>query len=203
MPIYRIKEKFWFWDSDFFIQDEKGHNLYTLNRVWFSPNQTVVLKEDNQELLVIRKRIFSFKSCYQIVRDNKVLAEIKEKNIWFQQKHVLELADVEYVVDESKWSKKMFSIKHKGQEIAHVNKKMLDMSGSFWVDVKVDPTYYEGEALKEMSLTVLSACIVMIQLLYEHDRQVLKKEQKEAVKNMPLQMIKHDAPTKEETAPSF
>jgi uncharacterized protein YxjI len=196
MPIYRIKEKFWFWDSDFFIQDEKGHNLYTLNRVWFSPNQTVVLKEDNEELLVIRKRIFSFKPCFQIVRDDHVLAEIKEKNIWFQQKHVLELADVEYVVDESKWSHKMFSIKHKGVEIAHVNKKMLDMSGSFWVDVKVDPTYYEGEAMKEMSLTVLAACILMIQVLHEHDKQVLKKEQKKAVKKMPLQIIKHDAPEK-------
>mmetsp|Transcript_29961 Transcript_29961/g.49454 ORF Transcript_29961/g.49454 Transcript_29961/m.49454 type:complete len:196 (-) Transcript_29961:301-888(-) len=194
MPIYRIKEKFWFWDSDFFVQDEKGHNLYKLNRVWFSPNQSIVLKEENDELLVIRKRIFSFKPCYQIVRNDKVLAEIKEKTIWFQQKHVLELADVEYVVDESKWKKKMFSIKHQGVEVAHVNKKMLDMSGSFWVDVKVDPTYYEGEAMKEMCLTVLAACIIMIQVLHAHDRQVLKKEQKDAVSKMPLQVMKDEAP---------
>lgn len=190
MPIYRIKEKFWFWDSDFFIQDEQGNNLYQLNRAWFSPTQTVVLKEGSEELLVIRKKIFALKSCYQIIRDGQVLAEIKEKTIWFQQKHVLELADVEYVVDESKWSQKMFSIKHKGLEVAHVNKKMLDMSGSFWVDVKVDPSYYEGEALKEMCLTVLAACVIMIQLLHAHDREVIEQEKKEAVKKMPLQVLK-------------
>lgn len=199
MPVYRIKEKFWFWDANFFIQDEKGNNLYSLHKRWFAPDQAVVLKDgEDESLLTIRKRIFSFSPIYQIVRnDNTVIAEIKSKRVgaWLQQKHVLQLADAEYVVDESKWNKKIFSIKeHKGGvEIAHVNKKMLDMTGSFWVDVKVDPEYYEGEALTEVCLTVLAACVIMLQLLCERDRQDVKKEKErvrqEKLKKMPLQEV--------------
>jgi uncharacterized protein YxjI len=189
MLTYRIKEKFWFWDADFWIQDEKGHNLYKLNKKWFS--SSVALNEGDDELLIIRKPLFALKhDCYQIVRNKIVLAEIKEKLLWFQHKHVLELADVEYVVDESKWNNNsVFTIKNKGFVVAHVHKKMLDLTGSFWVDIDVDPAYYEGEALKEMCLTVLAACIVMLQLLHEQDRQILNKERKEALDKMPLQAI--------------
>ena len=51
------------------------------------------------------------------------------------------------------------------------------MSGAFWVDVKVGPTYYEGEAFKDMCGTVLAACIIMIEILREHDKQLAKVEQ--------------------------
>ena len=216
MPVYRIKEKFWFWDAAYFIQDEKGNNMYSLHKKWFAMDSAVEMKDEQQHegeetedennaprnnkketLLTIRKKILSFGTVYQVVRnDDTVVAEIKEKRVWLQQKHVLELADVEYIVDESKWHKKVFSIQHKGFEIAHVSKKMLDMSGSFWVDINVDPTYYEGEALKDMCATVLAACIIMIEVLCDNDRQALKEEKarkrQEKLDKMPVQEL-HDS----------
>ena len=66
----------------------------------------------------------------------------------------------------------------KGKEqLALVYKKKLDFSGALWVDVKVDPSYYEGEAMNDMCRTVLAACIIMIEILREHDKQFAKVEQ--------------------------
>ena len=195
MPVYRIKEKFWWWDAAYFIQDENGNNMYSLHKKWFAMDSAVEMKDEQQQqeeiegenspknaqketVLTIRKKILSLGGpVYQVVRnDDTVMAEMKEKRVWLQQKHVLELADIEYVVDESKWNKKMFSMKNKGTEIAHVHKKMLDMSGSFWVDVKVDPAYYEGEALKDMCATILAACIIMIEVLCDSDKEAQARE---------------------------
>jgi uncharacterized protein YxjI len=185
---YRIKEKFWFWDADFWIQDEKGINVYKLNKSWFNSN--ISLKEGDQELIVIRKPLFSLnRDCYQIVRNNNVLAEVKEKVVWFQQKHVLELSGIDYVVDESKWNKSMFTIKTKESTIAHVHKKMLDLTGSFWVEVDVDPSCLEAEAFKDLCLIILAACIVVIQILHGQDRQNKQREKREALDKMPLQVI--------------
>jgi uncharacterized protein YxjI len=167
MPLttYRIKEKFWFWDSDFWIQDEKGNNAYKLNKSWFNSN--ISLKEGDQELIVIRRAFFSLnRDCYQIVRNDNVLAEMKEKVVWFQQKYVLELSGVEYSVDATNWNKSMFTIKTKGSTIAHVHKKLLDLTGSFWVEISVDPSCYEPEAFKDLCLIILAACIVIIQILH-------------------------------------
>lgn len=190
--MYRIKEKFWWWDAAYFIQDENGNNMYSLHKKWLAMDSAVEMKDEQQQplegekdsksaqketVLTIRKKILSLGTVYQVVRnDDTVVAEIKEKRVWLQQKHVLELADIEYVVDESKWNKKMFSLKNKGTEIAHVHKKMLDMSGSFWVDVKVDPAYYEGEALKDICATVLAACIIMIEVLCDNDKEAQARE---------------------------
>lgn len=198
MPLYRLKEKFWWWEPAYTIQDEQGNNLYSLHRKWFAMDQAMEMKEELQKeseeqkqtketFLTIRKKLFSMGPVYEVVRrDAVVVAAIKEKRVaWFQQeRHVFELADVEYVVEEGQWKhKKAFSIqptkssKKNGDQIASVYQKRFDFSGAFWVDVNVDPAYYEGEAMKDMCGTVLAACIIMIEILREHDKQLVKVEQ--------------------------
>lgn len=146
-------------------------------------------KKEKEILLTIRKKIVSLGPVFQVIRsDNTVVAEIKKKRIWTQQRYVLDMADVEYVVDESKWrNQKTFSIRYsskKKETIADVFKKsrLRDMSGSFWVDVKVDPGYYEGQALKDMCATVLAACITMLQILSENEIEELKQQQERELK---------------------
>ena len=70
--------------------------------------------------------------------------------------------------------------------------KTFDLSRtSFWIDVNVDPSYYEGQALKDMCGTVLAACIIMIEILNEHDKHLLQlKQQEEKIKRQRLQAAK-------------
>jgi uncharacterized protein YxjI len=196
MPVYIIKEKFWFWDADYFVTNQNGHNMYKLRRHWWAPNQAVVFYDihdhDSQEM-VIRKRLWSpFQTVFELVRHQVLLGELKEaRNLLLQHKYVLILDGLEYTVDESRWkSKKMFSFKHRGTEIASVQKRALDLGNSFWVNVQVDTTYYEGDAMREVSLVVLGACLIMIQLLYQQDKHELEKQRKEKVKQMPQQIIR-------------
>lgn len=83
----------------------------------------------------------------------------------------------------------MFTIKSKGSTIAHVHKKILDLTGSFWVEVSVDPSCYDAEAFKDLCLTILAACIVMIQILHVQDRENKRRERREALDKLPLQVI--------------
>ena len=212
MPIYKIREKFWFWEADYYIQDEQGNTLFSLQNKWFAMDHAMKLideqpqtqlegddlverpidsppKKEKEILLTIRKKIVSLGPVFQVIRsDNTVVAEIKKKRIWTQQRYVLDMADVEYVVDESKWrNQKTFSIRYsskKKETIADVFKKsrLRDMSGSLWVDVKVDPGYYEGQALKDMCATVLAACITMLQILSENEIEELKQQQERELK---------------------
>jgi uncharacterized protein YxjI len=221
---FRIKEKFWFWDADFWIHDERGNNAYKLcNRSWFNSNLSLKDK-DGKELIVARKPLFSLnKDCYQISAFHRnpsscsstktiVLAELKEKVAWFQAKHVLILDNVEYVVDASKWSShNMFSIQSKGFTIAHVHKKRKDSTQSLWVDIAADDdddtddppplTSEESETdnpqddnkdkiINNMFLpVVVTACLIMIQILNKQDRKFKMRLKREALDNMPLQSI--------------
>lgn len=135
MPQYRVREKFWWWDAAYHIQDDQGANVYSLHRKWFAMDQAIEMRAEQppellegeaevedtpqstpvkETVLTIRKKVFSIGHVYEVVRnDNVVVASIKSKRVqWFQQeRHVFELADVEYVVEESKWkTKKSFSI---------------------------------------------------------------------------------------------
>lgn len=215
MPVktFRIKQKVWFWDADFWIQDERGNNAYKLcNRSLF--HSGLALKDkDGQELIIVRKPLFSLKKdCYQISacpRNSSSLssstdtttatattatsAEIKEKRVWFESKHVLILDQVEYVVDASKWSSHtMFSIQNKGFTIAHVHKKRTDRSQSLWLEVDASDDQPEVDGNQQdgvVCLTVVAACLVMIQILLKQDRRTKLRLKREALDNMPLQTI--------------
>jgi uncharacterized protein YxjI len=194
---YRIKEKFWIWESDIWIQNEKGTNAYKMGKKSFwSSNITVTdvtRKDQHQDLVSIRKPMISLHNdCYHIVRNsNDLIGEIKEKYIWLQAKHVFIFGNVEYVLDDSRWrSHSTFTMKFKGYTIAHVYKKMLDLTGSLWVDIDLDSSQYETDAIKEIHAVVLSACVVMIELLNKQLKKVKLQEQRDAIDKMPLQIIK-------------
>lgn len=232
MPIttFRIKEKFWFWDADFWIQDERGNKAYKLcNRSWFNSSLSLRDKDDT-EVIIVRKPLFSLKKdCFQISACRRnlsscsstktvVLAELKEKLVWFQSKHVLILDNVEYIVDASKWnSHTMFSIQNKSFTIAHVHKKRMDLTQSLWVEIATDgdaddnppPLTADDEPETEnhrddndddingnkdknnnMCLpVVLTACLIMIQILTRQDRMLKIRLKREALDKMPLQSI--------------
>ena len=215
MPVktFRIKEKVWFWDADFWIQDERGNNAYKLcNRSLFKSGLSLKDK-GGRELIIVRKPLFSLnKDRYQIsacpnnssslssstdttteTATTATSAEIKEKRTWFQSKYVLVLDQVEYVVDASKWSTHtMFSIQNKGFTIAHVHKKRTDRSQSLWLEVDASDDQPAADGNQQdniICLTVVAACLIMIQILHKQDRRAEMRLKREALDNLPLQTI--------------
>lgn len=176
MVFYRIKEKFFLWEPFYNIWDDQDNIVYSLHRKW-SVGQAIEMKDAQDEaVLTLRKKVVSWGPAWEVVRnDTVVVASIKEKKVsWFgQERRVLEMADVEYFLEDCNWnSKKSFSIQSKeGGEMALVYQ---NWRGCFWANVKVDAAYYEGEALKDMCSTVLAACIIMLEILRENDRETVK-----------------------------
>jgi uncharacterized protein YxjI len=219
---FRIKEKFWFWETDNSIQNDQGKNVYKLSKKsMLSSNITVTdltatattsttttatatatattatTTNQEQDLLLIRKPLISLQNdCYHIVRisDNQLIAQVKEKYIWLQAKRVFLFGDLEYLVDDCRWrSHSTFTMKYKGFTIAHVYKKMLDLTGSLWVDIDMDPSSsssYKGHTLREIHAVVISACMVLIQILNRQVKKAKLQEYRDAVDKMPLQTIK-------------
>ena len=216
MPVktFRIKDKVWFWDADFWIQDERGNNAYKLCSRSLLKSGLALRDNDGKELIVVRKPFFSLKKdCYRISacpRNSSSLssstdttaetaattatsAEIKEKRAWFESKHVMILDHVEYVVDVSKWSSHtMFSIQNKGFTIAHVHMRRTDRSQSLWLEVDASDDQLEADGNQQdsvMCLTLVAACLVMIKILHKQDRRTQMRLKREALDKMPLQTI--------------
>ena len=49
MPIYKIREKFWFWEADYYIQDEQGNTLFSLQNKWFAMDHAMKLIDEQPQ----------------------------------------------------------------------------------------------------------------------------------------------------------
>lgn len=159
--VYRIRESFWAWGSDFAITDEAGTPRFRVDGKAFSWGDKLSFQDAaGRELAFIRQELFSLRPRYRIERDGQMLAEVVKEFTWFRRKFTLDIPGPnDYVIDGSFWEHE-FRFTRLGQEAARVSKSYWALTDSYGVDIA------DGED----EVMILCACIVIDQVLHDERR---------------------------------
>ena len=154
--IYKIKEKFWSWGNDFTITDEYGNDKFLVDGRAFAWGDQLSFQDmQGNELAFIR----SFKPRYQIIIKGSVFAEVVKEFSWFNKKFTLDVPGPnDYEIDGTFWQHE-FEFRRSGRTVATVSKSYWDWTDSYGVKI------IDGED----DVSILCACIVIDQVLYDKD----------------------------------
>ena len=87
MKLY-IKQKVFSIGERFTVKDEFGNDRYFVEGEWLSiPKKFRILDAQNQEVLLLESKFFSFMPAYQIIRNGEVAAEIVKEFSFFRPKY--------------------------------------------------------------------------------------------------------------------
>ena len=145
MKLY-IKQKFFSIGERFTVKDEFGNDRYFVEGEWLSiPKKFRILDAQNQEVLLLESKFFSFMPAYQIIRNGEVAAEIVKEFSFFRPK---------YRIDGSPFSVEGdvfthdYTILRDGTPVASISKEWFTWGDSYMID------NYKGED-EEMLLAIL------------------------------------------------
>ena len=111
------------------------------------------------ELAFISQKLISFKPRYQIIIKGSVFAEVVKEFSWFNKKFTLDVPGPnDYEIDGTFWQHE-FEFRRSGRTVATVSKSYWDWTDSYGVKI------IDGED----DVSILCACIVIDQVLYDKD----------------------------------
>ncbi|WNJ18391.1 LURP-one-related family protein [Pontibacter sp. G13] len=159
--IYRIKEKFWSWGDSFNILDQDRNPTFQVKGKVFSWGDDLSLQDmEGYELARIQQRMFSFFPKYSIEIEGEPFAEVIKEFSWFNQSFTLDVPGPnDYEIKGSFWEHD-FTFRRGDRVVATISKRMFSWTDSYAVDI------VEGED----DLAILSACIVIDQVLHDESR---------------------------------
>lgn len=157
---YRIKEKFWAFGNDFYIEDEKGDRVFFIDGKAFSWGDKLSFQDmQGNELAYIAQKLLTFMPKYAIYRNDKLFAEVKKEFTWFRKQFTLDVPGPnDYTIDGSFWEHE-YVFKRGGRDVAVVSRRFFSLTDSYGVDI------VEGED----DVSILATCIVIDQVLYDEE----------------------------------
>jgi uncharacterized protein YxjI len=154
--LYKIKEKFWSWSSEFSITDQNDRAMFFVYGKAFSWGDKLSFQNtDKQEVAFIEQELFSWKPRYQISRQGVFLAEFVREWTWFKKEFTLDIPGPnDYSVSGSFWQHE-FVFTRGGREVARISKELWGWNHEYGVEI------VDGED----DVLILCACIVIDQVL--------------------------------------
>ena len=158
--VFKVKEKFWSFGNDFSIYDQAGNDVYHVKGKAFSWGDKLSFQDmRGNELAFISQKLLSFNPRYQIIKNGKVFAEVLKEWSWFKQKFTLDVPGPnDYNIEGSFW-KHEFQFTRQGKVVAEISKNMWNWTDAYGVKI------IDGED----NVSILCACIVIDQVLYDED----------------------------------
>ena len=159
---YLMKQKLWAWGDDFTIKDEAGHDRFFVDGKALAFRDKLSLQDTSgQELAFIRQRLLAWGPTYEIHRDGRLAAVVKQK-LWtlFKNRFTVDVDadgatpnDLE--VEGSFWDHE-YQFTRDGQPVATVSKRYFSWSDTYGVDIR------EGE-----DDPLILACTVVVDMATE------------------------------------
>lgn len=132
MGKYYINQKFSFRDR-FMVKDENMDDVFYAEGELFSLGKKIRLYTmDDEELLYIEQKVWTFLSNYKFYVGNQLISEIKQEFSFFKKRY--NIVTPNWRIEGDAWSMN-FDI-YEGQElIAQINKKWFSFMDAFEIDV--------------------------------------------------------------------
>lgn len=155
---YVIKEKFWSWGDDFFIQDANQNNVFFVDGIAFSWGNKLSFQDlQGNELAFISQKLLSWKPRYQIFRNGQMFAEVIKEFSWFTKEFTLDVPGPnDYSISGSFWQHE-YAFTRGGRRVASVSKSYFSWTDTYGIDI------IDGED----DISILCAAIVIDQVLHD------------------------------------
>lgn len=159
--VYNIKEEFWSWGDHFSIIDESGNDCFYVKGVPFSWGNNLSFQDVNgQEIAHISQKLMNWSPKYAIIIGGEPYAHLIKEFSWFNLSFTLDVPGPnDYTIEGSFWNHE-FVFRKQEKVIAIVSKKAWSLTDSYGVDIP--ESGYDVE--------ILSACIIIDQILYDRER---------------------------------
>ena len=145
MRLY-IKQKIFSLGERFSVKDEFGNDRYFVEGEWLSiPHTFRIYNAQNQEVLSLASKFFSFLPTYQIIRNGEVAAEIVKEFSFFRPKYRIDGSP--FSVEGDVFSHD-YTILRDGAPVASISKEWFTWGDSYMIN------NYNGED-EEMLLAIL------------------------------------------------
>lgn len=158
---YVMKQKWLSFGDDFRIQDERGRDVYYVDGRALSLGDKLSFQDmEENELAFIRQRLLAWGPTYEILRDGKVVAQVKKELFtFFRCKFEVDVPgpdDLEAVGDF--WDHE-YQFERRGDVVASVSKRWFSWTDTYGIEVA------DGED----DVVVLASAVVID--LVCHDRK--------------------------------
>ena len=145
MKLY-VKQKVFSIGERFTVKDEFGNDRYYVEGEFFSiPKRFHIYNSQNEEVLLLQSKMFSFLTAYQIIRNGEVAAEIIQKFSFFRPKYSIEGSP--FSVEGNVFSHD-YRILRDGNPVAEISKEWFTWGDSYMIN------NFSGED-EEMLLAIL------------------------------------------------
>ncbi|MCJ8331651.1 MAG: LURP-one-related family protein [Lentisphaeria bacterium] len=158
--IYRIREKFWGFGNNFSITDQYGNDCFIVKGKAFSWGDQLSFQDTSgHELAYIKQKLLSFQPRFEIYTNGNLFAKVTKEFSWFTKKFLLDVPGPnDYTIDGSFWMHD-YSFTRASGCVATVSKDIWGWTDSYGVEI------IDGED----DVSILCACIVIDQVLYDED----------------------------------
>ena len=163
---YIMKERIWSWGDDFRIKDEMGRDCFYVDGKAFSFGNKLSFQDMNgNELAFIDQKLLAWGPTYEVFRDGRLFAIVKEK-VWTFLKNRFTVdvgadgagpGDLEV---EGDFLDHEYEFRRDGRVAATVSKKWISLSDSYAIDVA------DGE-----DDVLILACAVVVDLCNHPDKR--------------------------------
>ncbi|MBK7876153.1 MAG: LURP-one-related family protein [Planctomycetes bacterium] len=134
---YVMKQKWLSFGDDFRVQDAQGRDLYYVDGRALSLGDKLSFQDmDGNELAFIRQRLLAWGPTYEILRDGRVVAQVKKELFtFFRCKFEVDVPgpnDLEAVGDF--WDHE-YQFERHGDVVASVSKRWFSWTDTYGIDV--------------------------------------------------------------------
>jgi len=159
---YVIKEKFWAWGDDFYIQDLHQNDIFFVDGAAFSWGDKLSLQDmDGNELAFISQKLLTWTPKYEIYRNGNLFAEVIKEFSWFNKEFTLDVPGPnDYSIQGAFW-RHDYQFSRGGRNVAVVSKARWAWTDTYGIEI------VDGED----DVSILCAAIVIDQVLHDEKQK--------------------------------
>jgi uncharacterized protein YxjI len=158
--LYMMKQKMWSFGDDFTIQDGQGNDAFFVDGKAFSMGDKLSFQDmAGNELAFIAQKLLSFKSTYQVYRDNALFASVVKEFTFFKEKFSVDVPGPNDYEVRGNFMSHEFEFIRSGRVVAKVSKQFFSWSDTYGIDI------VDGED----DVTILATAVVIDLVCHDGD----------------------------------
>ena len=149
---YLMKEKLWAFGDDFTIQDTEGKDVFFVDGKAFSLGKKLSFQDmQGQELAFISQKLLSFRSTFEIYREDQLFAEVVKELSFFKSKFTVDVPGPNDYTVKGNFMNFEYEFERSGSPVARVSKEFFSWGDSYGIDI----------ISNEDDITILATAVVI------------------------------------------
>ena len=132
---YYIKSKLFKIKEDFWVKNNRGEEVYFIDKEFFSFGLQFRVIENNNVLYRVWEKLLKFMPSYEIYDSNdNIIGYVKKQITFFRDNILVESNYGNFEIEGDIWHYR-YRINHNGRTVAYIDKELLSFTDNYYVDI--------------------------------------------------------------------